>query len=455
MLEEISEIAAALRSGTATAEAILDRSLERIAEANGALNAFIALDEDAARQAARESDRRLSEGRARSALEGIPLSIKDNILVRGLPATWGNRQLEHFVPDRDELPVERLRDAGAIILGKTNVPEFTLEGYTANDLFGVTRNPWNLEKTPGGSSGGAAASVAAGLVPAALGTDGGGSIRRPACHTGLVGWKPSTGTYPRLWGFPTILSDFEVVGTLSRSVRDAQQLHDVLRTPDARDRRSTTSEAPRSARQNPRILYVPQFGNSPVDPEVAALTSQFAQRLEKLGCDVTEDGIFFDLDAANGIWRTVSRSGVAYLERWMPGILKNAGASARAMAEEGNSISGAEFAEALERVAALRFVFAELFMKYDFVLTPAAAALPWAAEKPYPEVIDGRKAGPRDHAVFTGWVNIGGLPAISLPAGLSQEGLPSGVQLVGGFGTDRHLLEFAEGLEVNVPVPPR
>src|SRR5208337_3843500 len=131
------------------------------------------------------SDARLARGAARSKLEGIPLSIKDNIHVAGLPSTWGSRALVGFRPAIDELPVARLRAAGAVILGKTNVPEFTLEGYTKNDLFGVTRNPWNDDLTPGGSTGGGAASVAAGFVPAAIGMDGGGSIRRPACHSGL------------------------------------------------------------------------------------------------------------------------------------------------------------------------------------------------------------------------------------------------------------------------------
>src|SRR5207245_2181682 len=148
-------------------------------------------------------------------LDGVPVSVKDSIHVAGMPASWGSRGLANFIPDRDELPVARLRTAGAVIIGKTNVPELTLEGYTRNDLFGVTRNPWDPRLTPGGSSGGAAASVAAGLVPVAIGTDGGGSIRRPACHTGLVGWKPSTGHIPRIDGFPAILTDFETIGTLS------------------------------------------------------------------------------------------------------------------------------------------------------------------------------------------------------------------------------------------------
>src|SRR4029078_4150272 len=196
MAESIFELATALRSGELTAEALPDRCLERIRRIDPSLNSFVALDEDGGRTAAKASDARFAAGSARSAREGIPLSVKDNILVAGMPATWGSRALAEFVPSHDELPIYRLRAAGAVIIGKTNVPELTLEGYTKNDLFGVTRNPWDIRLSAGGSSGGAAAGVAAGLVPAVIGTDGGGSTRRPACHTGLVGWKTSVGGSP-------------------------------------------------------------------------------------------------------------------------------------------------------------------------------------------------------------------------------------------------------------------
>ena len=187
MEETIGELAAALNADRLTSRALVERCLARIAALDGRFNSFVALDEAGSLAAARESDARLARGAPRSPLEGVPLSIKDSIHVAGLPSTWGSRALADYRPDIDELPVARLRAAGAIILGKTNVPELTLEGYTSNDLFGVTRNPWNPRLTPGGSSGGAAASVAAGLVPGAIGADDGGSIRRPACHTGLVG----------------------------------------------------------------------------------------------------------------------------------------------------------------------------------------------------------------------------------------------------------------------------
>jgi aspartyl-tRNA(Asn)/glutamyl-tRNA(Gln) amidotransferase subunit A len=454
MEEEITALAASLKKGAVTAEALLDRSLDRIRRLDGALNTFVALDEAGARAAAKASDRRLAAGKPLSPLDGIPISVKDSILVAGMPATWGNRGLADFRPEKDELPVARLRAAGAVIVGKTNVPELTLEGYTKNDLFGVTRNPWDRRLTPGGSSGGAASGVAAGLVAGAIGTDGGGSIRRPASHTGLVGWKPSVGAFPRIDGFPAILTDFETIGTLTRSVADTLLLDAAMRGPDARDRRSLYAAAARWPERPRRILYVPRFGTAPVDPEVAAATAAVARDFAADGHKVEEGEVFFDLDDAGRIWQVVSRAGVAWLfERDNGRIGKDAGAAARAMAADGRKFTGADYIDALERVAALRRRMAELFADVDLVLTPTAAALPWPAEVPYPDRIAGKPAGPRDHAVFTGFVNITGLPAISLPVAVSDSRLPIGVQLVAGFGSDADLLAFAHSFAARHPAP--
>jgi aspartyl-tRNA(Asn)/glutamyl-tRNA(Gln) amidotransferase subunit A len=454
MDQDISALASSLRGTSLTAETLLDRCLDRIRRIDPKLNSFVWLDEAGARKAARESDARFAAGAPRSALEGVPLSVKDSILVAGMPATWGSRSLADFTPERDELPVARLRAAGAVIIGKTNVPELTLEGYTKNDLFGVTRNPWDTRLTPGGSSGGAAAGVAAGLTPAAIGTDGGGSIRRPACHTGLVGWKPSIGHIPRIDGFPAILTDFETIGTLTRSVGDALLLDAIMAGPDSRDRRSLYAPAPPTPAGRLRILYIPAFGGSPVDPEVAAATERVAKALAEEGHTVLQESVFFDLEDAARIWHVVSRSGVAWLVAREGGrIGAKAGASVQAMAADGQKLTGADYIDALERVVAFRKRCAELFARVDMVLTPTAAALPWPAETPYPDRIADRPAGPRDHAVFTGWVNIAGVPAISLPVALSASGLPIGVQFVAGFGADAALLAFARSFAERRPAP--
>jgi len=406
MPETITDIAAALRTGRLTSTALVERSFERIRRLDARFNSFVALDKSGAADAARQSDMQLSQGAARSVLEGVPISIKDNIHVAGMSSTWGSRALAAFRPAIDELPVARLRAAGAIVIGKTNVPEFTLEGYTGNDLFGVTRNPWNADLTPGGSTGGGAASVAAGFVPAALGMDGGGSIRRPACHSGLVGFKPSIGRWPRIDGFPAILTDFETAGVLTRTVDDTMLLDEVLKGPDRRDRRSLYSAAEPFRREKLRVLYVPRFGEAPVDPEVASHVAAFARTLEGLGHEVQERPVFFDLEDAARIWSVVSRAGVAWLLRENPAFELQVGASARAMAAEGRKMSGPDYIDALERVVGFRRRCAELFAEVELILTPTAAALPWPAATAYPAVIDGRPAGPRDHAIFTGWANI-------------------------------------------------
>jgi aspartyl-tRNA(Asn)/glutamyl-tRNA(Gln) amidotransferase subunit A len=451
--ETLEGLAAELENGQASSVGLVGRAFQRIEAFDSRLNSFVAADRSGALAAAKDSDARRSRGQAHSRLDGIPVSVKDNLHVAGFPTTWGSRALKDYRPAKDELPIERLRRAGMIVIGKTNAPEFTLEGYTRNDLFGVTRNPWNTDLTPGGSSGGAAASVAAGFVPAALGTDGGGSIRRPACHTGLVGYKPSIGRWPRADGLPAILTDFETIGSLVRTVEDTLLLDAILRGPDVRDWRSSYGPAPTWPAKTLRILYVLRFGAAPVDPEVASQVAAFARSLSSMGHDVREGEVFFDLDVAARIWHVVSRAGVAWLMAKNPTYEKLAGASARAMAEDGRKVSGADYLGALEAVSAIRRRIAELFQGVDLVLTPTAAALPWAAETPYPDRIDGKPAGPRDHAIFTGWVNISGVPALNIPIGSSRSGLPIGAHLGAAFGADDQLLAFAREVSRANPLP--
>ena len=214
---------------------VLESLLARIAQANGALNAIVTLDAAGARAAAAASGKRWRDGNALGPLDGVALTVKDNINVRGMRTTWGSRLYADFVPAVDDLPVARARAAGMVILGKTNVPEFTLHGFTDNAVFGTTRTPGDLRLTPGGSSGGAVAAVAAGMAPVALATDGGGSIRRPASHTGLVGFKPSRGRVARADGLPPILLDYEVAGVIARTTRDATLLMEAIAVAHPRD----------------------------------------------------------------------------------------------------------------------------------------------------------------------------------------------------------------------------
>lgn len=440
-------LAAAYRAGALTPLQALDSCAARIAALDPRLNAFVALRLDEARREAAASSGRFACGSPLSPLDGVPVAVKDNIPVAGMPTTWGSVAGRAHLAD-DELAAARLRAAGALIVGKTNCPEFTLEGYTDNALFGPTHNPWDPALTPGGSSGGSVAAVAAGLVPLALGTDGGGSTRRPASHTGLAGFKPSVGAIARLQSLPPLLLDFEVIGPIARDVTDLRLLFDVLAGPDRADTRSLAAMAAR--RPLPprlRVRYVPTLDDAPVDEQVAASCRGAVQRLAALGHLVDEGPLPLALGALNAQWPMVGQIGLAWLfdahPRWRHG------ASDRfvQMAAQGAARPAPELWALLETVEQLRRDAAALFEHWDLVVTPATAALPWPAAQPYPPQIAGQPVGPRGHAVFTGWVNAAALPAVALPTAPSAGGLPIGVQLIGPYGSDAALLDLAAAFE--------
>ncbi len=351
------ELNAKFRALTATPADALEASLARIARFNPILNAIVTVDAAGAREAAATSTARWRASRPLSPLDGIPVTIKDNLIVRGLRATWGSRIYESYVPDHDELPVARLRAAGLIIVGKTNVPEFTLQGYTNNLLFGPARNPWNPQLTPGGSSGGAVASVASGMVPIAIGTDGGGSIRRPASHTGLAGLKPTVGRVARADGFPAILYDFEVVGPIARDLADVSAMMTILAGSDRRDPASlawppwSDSDASNARR---RILYVPRFGAAPVDPEIDASVGEAAAVLASAGHEVESGDAPFEIDDVARAFATIAMSGLAWLMRSYPTQTSSLTEAMQVMLVESDKLNAADYVEALaaaDRVA--------------------------------------------------------------------------------------------------------
>lgn len=425
--------------------------LARVGRLNPLLNAIVTLDEASAQAAALASEARWRAGEPLSPLDGVPFTVKDNIAVAGLRCTWGSPLFAGFVPARDELPVARLRAAGLVPLGKTNVPEFTLQGYTDNTVFGPTRNPWDTRLTPGGSSGGAVAAVAAGLGPLALGTDGGGSIRRPASHTGLVGLKPSIGRVPRCDGLPAILLDLEQIGPIARTTADLVALLALLVAPDARDpaSRAMPPFAVPAVPPRQRILYLPRFGNAPVDPAIAASTAAAAARLAGLGHRVEEAAAPFTTDELAALFGPVGQSGLAWLM-----AEKSAEPTApmlREMAAAGRALGAPALFGALDGIAGFRRRMAGFFTAWDLILTPAAAALPWPAEEIAPQAIAGQPVGPRGHAVFTNFANLAGLPGIALPGAPSPGGLPIGFQLVGPSGADGLLCALAAEWEAAEP----
>jgi aspartyl-tRNA(Asn)/glutamyl-tRNA(Gln) amidotransferase subunit A len=433
-----AELVAGYARGTFTPRDALESVLARIGAVNPRINAIVTLDITSARAAADASTVRWREHAALGAFDGVPLTVKDNIPVRGLRATWGSRIYADWIPEKDELPVANLRDGGAVILGKTNCPEFTLQGYTDNLVFGVTRNPWNLELTPGGSSGGAVAAVAAGLAPVAIGTDGGGSIRRPAAHTGLVGFKPSRDAVARADGFPVILLDCEVIGPIARTVADARALFHALA--------GTAPPVAAPARQR-RIRFVKQFDGSPVDPEIAASVAAAADDLASLGHSVEVGEAPFDVAALNRAWPLVSQVGLAWLLKDYQDRLAEISPPMQDMARSGTAVAATTYYGALDVITLLRQTLRAFFANCDLILTPSIAAPSWPAAEPFPPVIDGQAVGPRGHAVFTAFANMAGCPAVSLPCAASKDGLPIGFQLVGAIGQDETLLDIAAAYE--------
>jgi aspartyl-tRNA(Asn)/glutamyl-tRNA(Gln) amidotransferase subunit A len=470
------------RDGTLTPRAVVDAVLARCDAVNPELNAVVARRDDALRAEADAAGERFARGVPLGPLDGIPLTVKDSLFTAGLPTTCGTAALRQHVPAHDELAVARARARGALIVGKTNVPEFANDGYTANPLFGATGNPWNPALTPGGSSGGAVAAVAAGIAPLAIAQDGGGSIRRPASHTGLVGLKPSLGAWPREHALPGLLLDFDCIGPVARTVADAKLLFDALRGPAAVDRHSlaaaqaatqaairapsdaatdvatdvATEAAAKAAppwRTKPRlrVLYVERLHDNPLDRQIASSCRAAVDRLASLGHDIDDGPLPLDLSLILDAWPQIGQVGLAAMFGRYPDWEAQASAKYREAAEAGRRVPGHRVWQIVEEVRRLRRESAGLFERHDLIVMPAAAALPWPKEDPYPPVIDGREVGPRGHAIYTGWVNAAGLPGLALPAAPSREGLPIGIQLIGPYGGDDLLLQAGAAFEGAAP----
>jgi aspartyl-tRNA(Asn)/glutamyl-tRNA(Gln) amidotransferase subunit A len=442
------------RAGELTPLAVAQACLARLEAVNPTLNAVVARRDDRFLAEAEASTRRHAQGEPLSPLDGIPITVKDSLLTADLPTTWGTAALRGHRSGHDELAVARARAGGALIVGKTNVPEFALEGYTANPVYGVTGNPWAPTLTPGGSSGGAVAAVAAGIAPLAIAQDGGGSIRRPASHAGVVGLKPSLSAWPRQHVLPSLLLDFEVIGPLARTVADARLMFDALRGPAAVDRSSLAAAqaaaAPRDAGPL-RVLYVERFGAAPLDRQIAASVGEAVMHLAGLGHQIERGPLPLDLDFFTEAWPQIGQIGLARMFEQHPTWETEASPKYREMAEAGRRLPASRLWQIVDRVTQLRRAAAALFEQTDVIVMPSAAALPWAAAEAYPRHIDGQAVGPRGHAVYTGWVNAAGLPALAVPASQSAEGLPIGLQLIGAYGSDAALLDLGAAYEAVAP----
>ena len=440
-----AELAAAYAAGTADPVAALESCLDRLGAVNGALNAVVTLDAEGARAAAAQSRARWRRGAPLSDLDGVPVTIKDNLFVRGLRATWGSRLFADHVAQEDDLPVARLRAAGALILGKTNTPELSLAGFTANDVFGSTGNPWDPRLSPGGSSGGAVAAVAAGIAPIALATDAGGSTRRPASHAGCVGLKASIGRIPRGAGFPALTGDLQTIGIIARSAQDVRSVLDcIARAEPARD----------TAGRSRVIGAFCDLPGWPLDGQVRRSYAQAIENLERLGHSVRTIPAPYDPEAVNARFSTLAAAGVARTVRRFADWQQRVTAPIAALAQTGAGLGAADYVDALDAVATMRRRLEALFEGRDMLLTPTAAALPWPREEPFPATIDGQSASARASAVFTTFVNLAGFAAISVPARPSADGLPIGIQLVAPAGGEEDLIALAQALQQQNPWEP-
>jgi aspartyl-tRNA(Asn)/glutamyl-tRNA(Gln) amidotransferase subunit A len=426
----------------------VDSTLQRAKRLQPHLNFLVLLDADGARAAARAAEARWQKGEPLSPLDGVPTSIKDTTNVKGWPTRLGSHATDE-TPVADDAPiVGRFRAAGMVILGKTTTPEFGWKALTDSPLQGTTRNPWNLKHTPGGSSGGASAMTAAGVAPFNHGNDGGGSIRIPAAHTGLVGLKPS---YGRIAQYPaeSPFSDVVSQGVLARSVLDTALALNVAAGPDPRDWRSLPAD-PRDHTvgledgvRGWRIGLSLDFGHVKADPEVCELVAAAAKRFEALGAHVEDVGPLIDplQQSFEPLW---IGSFATRLKQIPTQLQAKLDPGFRAAAEKGMAITLADYARSYEAKSKLARELALWHQKYDLLLAPVT---PTAA--PTVETLYNSDAFPRwtKGAPYTLPCNLTGQPSASMPAGLTQAGLPVGIQLIGPPRADHRVLQAMRAYE--------
>lgn len=446
------ELASLIRTRQVSPVEVMRATLARIERLNPTLNAFVTLQAEEALCSAAKAEDALMRGECIGPLFGVPLHVKDNLFVAGSRTTFGSELLEANVTSEDCPAVERLRQAGMILVGRTNTPEHGWKGVTDNRVFGITRNPWNTELTPGGSSGGASAAVAAGMGPIGLGTDGGGSLRIPASFSGVFGFKASFGRIPNWPGSGGAM--LRHIGTITRTVSDMAAALDVLAGPDPRDMLSL----PKSGEcysanldcgiRGKRIAYSPNLGYARVEPEVAAICQRAAERFAETGAHVEQ--VPLDWRDPYDTWSTFFfGTAAASLEKKLPthGELLDPGL--RRVVEAGLKLRGVDFANAL----AARHDFWErvrrVYERFDLLLSPTLAVPPFKVGQDDADPLDGEteKLGPLQWTRFTYPFNLTGQPAASVPAGWTKSGLPVGLQIIGNRFADLLVLQAARAWE--------
>lgn len=453
-----SKLAAMIRDGRISSVEVVRNALTRIDEVNGTLNCFCFIYGEEALTLARAADQRLARGEVDGPLHGVPIAIKDFTPMKGKRTTQGSRILEHWLPDKDPIIIERLRAAGAIVIGKTTTPEFAHAGFTESPLWGLTRNPWDLTRTPGGSSGGSAAAVSAGCVAIAEGTDMGGSVRIPAAYCGLVGLKPSLGRIP-MDIIPSVFDNISHFGPLARTVGDAALFLEVTHGPDARDIMSNPCRIDNfddvgKGVEGLRIAFSPDLGYYAIEPDIAEKTREACAMLRHLGATVEEVELGWTRalsDAWFDIWRVYLAAWAGpYLDEWRDQMTP----SLVSYIDAGLKID----AVSLKRLETLRTKqwhgLCAIFERYDALVCPTITRVApphdaTDADFDY-EDEEGRYIALELTLVFN---LVGHCPAITVPSGLTPSGLPAALQIVGRRFDDVTALRIAAALEEPVGWP--
>lgn len=458
-MRTVTGIAESVRRGELKATEVLDECLALIDRLNPALNAFVHVDADLARRAAEGVDRRLAEGEDPGPLAGVPIGVKDLEDCAGMPTSQGSLLYKGRPPvAEDSMHLARLRAAGAVPVGKTAAPEFGAVAFTSTPAWGTTRNPWNRERTPGGSSGGSAAGVASGMVPGATASDGGGSTRIPGAFSGLPGFKPSFGRIPHP---PSAASQTTSYGFLATAIGDLARHLNVAAGPDDRDRTSLPAPSVNYEMaieqldvRGLRVTWSVDLGFATVEPEVAEVSEAAARALvEAAGLQPVPRPI--ELTDPVRVWLSAGAPDLwMNLEEGMwPDGAAELDLPVRVGLERSEQLTIPWLARALQRRRRLEEEVAALFRDVDVLLTPTTAVPAFAAEGPMPRFIAGQKVHPAMAVPFTMLANLCWNPAISLPAGLTGDGLPVGLQVISRRHADEVVLRLARLFEQAHPWP--
>ncbi|QBR91912.1 amidase [Nocardioides euryhalodurans] len=447
------EQADAVRRRVISARELLDLHLTRIAERNPELTAIVSLDVQRAHEGAAAADDHLARGWPVGPLHGLPFAPKDTHDVAGWRTTYGSPLFADHVPDRDDLVVERIRRAGAVLIGRTNVPEFAAGSHTFNRVFGTTRNPVDPSRSAGGSSGGAACALATGMVPLAEGSDMGGSLRNPASFCGVVGLRPSLGRVPS-WPAANQWETTSTSGPMARDVGDLALLLSVIAGPDPRvphalgDPGQTFAPPLHGSLVGLRVGWTADLGGAlEVDERVAAVVEEAGRLMVRAGAHVYAGHP--DLSLADDTFRTLRawhfQATFGDLLREHPDGLKPSLAD---NVRAGERLTGADVARAYQQRSALSETMRAFFEQYDLLVLPTSQVPPFPADQEFPSEVNGSPMP--DYLAWMKsayFITVTGCPAISLPAGGTPEGWPVGVQLVAPHGQDRRLLEIAAAFE--------